>query len=286
MRSKSGLLYFRQLGVQVSLQDAGRVGYAAYGIPESGFMDAVSANRANLLLGNPVGKACLEFYQGMATMEFTRACQVAFSGAPAQISVNTLPYQMQQVITLQGGDTIEVSVSRSGNWLYMALAGDWDQPTYFGSKSFYQPISGRSGFRVGDEIAFFPKRERITSKNAYVKPSSFWHPTVISAYPGPDFELLDLRGQEQLLGSSFQVTTSINRMGYQLEGSISHALPEILSAPVYPGTVQLTPSGRLIVLMRDAQVTGGYPRVLQLTPRSLAAFSQKRPGEYVSFQLA
>jgi allophanate hydrolase subunit 2 len=38
---------------------------------------------------------------------------------------------------------------------------------------------------------------------------------------------------------------------------------------VQPGTVQLTPSGSLIALMRDAQTTGGYARVLQLPAESI-----------------
>lgn len=285
MSGKQGFFKFRQIGMQVSLQDAGRMGYAEYGIPESGFMDALSAGRANLLLGNHGEQACLEFYQGLATIEVTSACQVAFSGATTRISVNSVAHQMQEVITLQSGDIIRIHPSESGNWLYMALAGDWDEPDYFGSKSFYQAVGGRSGFKDGDQVGFIPRQKGVSAKNALVKPQDFWSRKEIAAYPGADFDWLTPNVKKELLASLFKVSTSINRMGFQLEGAISHELPEILSAPVYPGTVQLTPSGRLVVLMRDAQVTGGYPRVLQLTPRSLASLAQKRPGEYISFQL-
>ena len=53
-------------------------------------------------------------------------------------------------------------------------------------------------------------------------------------------------------------------MGIQLEERINNEFNELISCPVYSGTVQLTPSGKLIVLMKDAQVTGGYHRILQI----------------------
>ena len=65
-------------------------------------------------------------------------------------------------------------------------------------------------------------------------------------------------------------------MGYQL---INEQMPghtrEIITTQVIPGTIQLTPAGRLLALMRDAQVTGGYPRVLQLTELSINILAQK-----------
>ncbi|WP_209328997.1 biotin-dependent carboxyltransferase family protein [Lunatimonas salinarum] len=285
MHKSLGFLKFRDIGIQVSMQDSGRIGYAEYGIPESGFMDAVSAGRSNLLVGNPPGQACLELFQGMASIEVSSACQVVFSGASAQIRVNSVPYPLHQVITLKAGDVIQISAAVAGNWLYMALAGIWDQRDYFGSKSFYKAIGGKAGFAVNDRVGFYARSPHIQRSNARLNPSIFWSHPEIAAYAGPDFHLLDQNLIARLLNTSFQISNSINRMGYQLEGTILHKLPEILSAPVYPGTVQLTPSGRLIVLMKDAQVTGGYPRVLQLTPRGLAEFSQKRPGEKIKFRL-
>ena len=59
----------------------------------------------------------------------------------------------------------------------------------------------------------------------------------------------------------------------------------MLTSAVLPGTVQLTPSGKLIILMRDAQVTGGYPRVLQLMEEGIARLAQKVVGDGVEFDL-
>ncbi|MGB7786903.1 MAG: allophanate hydrolase subunit 2 family protein, partial [Salinimicrobium sp.] len=76
-----------------------------------------------------------------------------------------------------------------------------------------------------------------------------------------------------------------NRMGIQLQEELPNTLDAILTGPVLPGTVQLTPSGKLIVLMRDGQTTGGYPRVLQLSEAGINALAQKLPGEKFRFIL-
>ena len=52
-----------------------------------------------------------------------------------------------------------------------------------------------------------------------------------------------------------------------------------------PGTVQLTPEGGLIILMRDGQTTGGYPRILQLKESSISVLSQKKFGDRIHFDL-
>jgi allophanate hydrolase subunit 2 len=81
------------------------------------------------------------------------------------------------------------------------------------------------------------------------------------------------------------ISNKINRMGYRLEEvKVSHN-KSIITSPVIPGTVQLTPSGQLIILMKDAPTTGGYPRVFQLTEKSIAIIAQKKTGDTFSFKL-
>ena len=74
-------------------------------------------------------------------------------------------------------------------------------------------------------------------------------------------------------------------MAYQLKELFKNDLKSIITSPVLPGTVQLTPSGNLIILMRDCQTTGGYPRILQLNEAALNVLSQKYSGQKIQFQL-
>jgi len=66
---------------------------------------------------------------------------------------------------------------------------------------------------------------------------------------------------------------------------ITNNLDGIITSLVMPGTVQLTPSGKLIVLMRDCQTTGGYPRILQLSDNSINTLAQKMTGQKITLQL-
>ena len=97
--------------------------------------------------------------------------------------------------------------------------------------------------------------------------------------------MLSERQKEQLLGGEFKLAKEHDRMACQLEPAIDgHALNMITSATL-PGTVQLTPAGKLMVLMRDGQTTGGYPRILMLDEASLNRMGQKRFGDIVTFSL-
>ncbi|WP_367183352.1 hypothetical protein [uncultured Aquimarina sp.] len=67
--------------------------------------------------------------------------------------------------------------------------------------------------------------------------------------------------------------------------TLKNDLESMLTSPVLPGTVQLTPSGKLIILMKYCQTTGGYPRVLQLTKDAINNIAQKRTGGQIRFEL-
>ena len=73
-------------------------------------------------------------------------------------------------------------------------------------------------------------------------------------------------------------------MGYQLKEKVLKHNKSMITSPLLPGTVQLMPAGNLIVLMKDAQTTGGYPRIFQLTEKSMAILAQKRTGDQIKFE--
>ena len=60
--------------------------------------------------------------------------------------------------------------------------------------------------------------------------------------------------------------------------------PELLSTAVTRGTLQLTPSGQLIVLMADHQTTGGYPRIGTVISADMPSLAQMPIGS--SFGIA
>ena len=105
----------------------------------------------------------------------------------------------------------------------------------------------------------------------------------IEVYEGPEFKFLSETQKEHLRNSTFSIDQNNNRMAIQLQEQLQNDLKPIITGPVVPGTVQLTPSGKLIVLMRDCQTTGGYPRILQLSDKGIRTIAQKLTNENINF---
>ncbi|WP_262895313.1 5-oxoprolinase subunit C family protein [Hymenobacter lapidiphilus] len=81
---------------------------------------------------------------------------------------------------------------------------------------------------------------------------------------GPEYGQFTAASQQAFWTEEFQVTPASNRMGSRLAGPAlfrSAYGPELLSAAVTFGTVQVPPEGQPIVLLADHQTTGGYPRL-------------------------
>ena len=108
---------------------------------------------------------------------------------------------------------------------------------------------------------------------------------VIHVYPGQEFNQLSKRQLQLLLNQEFKILHSSNRIAYLIEPKIKNSLKPVLSNPVLPGTIQLTLSGNLIVLMRDCQTSGGYPRILQLSDDAINIMAQKKPNSKIKFKL-
>jgi allophanate hydrolase subunit 2 len=81
---------------------------------------------------------------------------------------------------------------------------------------------------------------------------------------------------------------SSNRVGAHLEGPSLPRLDrgELLSEGVVTGALQVTPSGRPILLGPDHPTTGGYPVIAVVVTDDLPVAGQLGPGATVTFSLA
>ncbi|MGY6742385.1 MAG: 5-oxoprolinase subunit C family protein [Cecembia sp.] len=281
-------IHFIKPGLMTSIQDLGRFDLAQYGVPYSGAMDRYSLAQVNFILSNPKGAAVLEMSNLGPEMVFERQTRIVFAGAEADLVLNDKKnIKNGQVIDIQEEDRLKVGKFRKGQWLYMGIQGGFETEEVAGSKSWYPEITPRNRIHKNDSICYLSEEERFYPPvDSQAKVRSDWYRTSqIAAYPGPEWSILPKLLQNRILKKAFTLSDLVNRMAYQLNEEIANELPSILTAPVYPGTVQLTPSGKLLLLMRDAQVTGGYPRILQIDNVSLNVLSQKRPGEKIKFSI-
>ena len=271
-------------GPGTSVQDLGRIGFSQFGVPYSGAMDLRAFSWINHLLKNKEDGAVLEISQPGFKAEFEAPTLICLAGAKADCNLNGKPVSSFGLIPIEEGDTIEIGAFLQGSILYLGIKGGFQTEKILESRSWYQGITSESTAQKNALIPYFSTQEipSYTNSKAIWNTSGF-EKEAINVYPGPDWELLDKKSQKQLSEGSFTISNLKNRMAIQLEELLPNSLPELATAPVFPGTVQLTSGGKLIILLRDAQVTGGYPRILQIPGESLSLLAQNKPYQKINF---
>jgi antagonist of KipI len=58
---------------------------------------------------------------------------------------------------------------------------------------------------------------------------------------------------------------------------------DLISEAVAPGTIQVPPSGKPILLLGDCQTIGGYPKIAHVITVDLGVAAQLRAGDHVRF---
>ncbi|MCF6317909.1 MAG: biotin-dependent carboxyltransferase family protein [Proteobacteria bacterium] len=274
-------------GIYSSIQDQGRFGFRNIGVPVSGVMDSFSANLANALLNNHKQCAVLETTFVGPVLRFHQETFIAITGADCLPKINDKPICLNSAHKILKGDILNMGSTITGIRNYLTVAEGFQSEFVLNSRSYYAGITENQTLIKGEFIKT-PKlnrpiinRTKTTPRNTCSKQQS------IEVKKGPEFNLLDKKSQKLLFREKFKISSQSNRMAYQLEPEPHGFLEtqEIITSSVQPGTVQLMPSGKPIVLMRDCQTTGGYSRVLQLTEKAINQISQKRPNDFVFFTL-
>jgi len=272
-------------GIYSSIQDLGRLGFAKMGIPLSGAMDRFSSRLGNIILKNRKSDAVIEVTFGMAKFEFTSNTFICLTGGDFSPKLNDEFLEMQTVYEVKKGSILSFGKRKYGARIYIAVQGGIQSETILKSRSFFGGITSKVLLEKGDELPILSQQPYDSRGFAKVKiVEEHFGSSELECFPGPEFDLLNQEQKKRLL-ESFTISEDNNRMGYRLSETIENNFPSILTSAVLPGTVQLTPSGKLIVLMRDCQVTGGYPRVLQLSEYGISSLGQKISGETIGFQL-
>ncbi len=272
-------------GFFTTVQDKGRFGFSKYGVPKSGAMDQLSFDMANSLLGNDQNAACIEWTMQPPVLQFSEPTAVSLTGAFTTAFLNGNTVEMCRRILVHPGDVLKMNYCKKGVYGYVGIKSGFLTPEVLNSRSFYTSITDQQLLKKNTEVPYasfdtFEKQFSSLSMNFSIDTSS-----LLRAYKGPEFGQLTGEQKKMLQNADFTISNTRNRMAIQLNERVLNNLSPIITAPVLPGTVQLTPSGQLIVLMRDSQTTGGYPRVLQLTDTAINSIAQKQTGQKLSFNV-
>ncbi len=280
------MLKFLSTSFGVSIQDLGRKGFRSIGVPTSGAMDMYSATLANLLLNNKANTSVLEIPYGRCEIQFTIDTIICISGADFSPTLNKNPIPLNKRIHVKANDVMSFGKRNYGIRTYLAVQNGFQTQTVLRSKSQYQGITKSNRVKKGMTLPVIFMDNIKEEGFARVKVNfNHFNSIKLECYRGPEFYLLSSIQKEKLTTTQFSISPNNSRMGYQLTETLENEFPSMLTSAVLPGTVQLTPSGKLIVLMRDCQVTGGYPRVLQLSETAINKLAQKATNDIIKFNL-
>lgn len=272
-------------GLQTTFQDLGRFGYRNLGVPLSGVMDQNMAKYANSLLSNPTDEAVIEFTMLGPTLKILEETEIAVVGIGFSLHRNKETISLNKSQSFKQGDTLKIGVTSVSMRGYLAVRGGFKIPEVLGSASFNPIICPQLAIEKGRIIEIKKDPKWTVVSHLEKMDFSFYNSSKIEVFKGPEFDLLSIEMQKKFFDSEFKIEPQSNRMAVLLAGDHSFSAPEIITSPVQPGTVQLTPSGMLMVLMRDAQTSGGYARVLQLSGRAINLLAQKVSNSKISFKL-
>jgi biotin-dependent carboxylase-like uncharacterized protein len=271
-------------GFYTTIQDNGRFGFRNKGVPISGAMDIVSVSRLNTLLENDKNAAVLEITMTGPTLLFENNTYIALAGAWLSPTLNNEPIDNYKVYKVAKGDILSYGRLEKGFRSYLAVKDGFNSPSVLGSHSQYFPLTETKCISDFDELDF-NECDFFKPKISELKMDTYLDFNVLEVHKGPEFEMLNDNQLRKLFSEDFTVSKENNRMAYQLKETIKGHSYSLLTSATQPGTVQLTPAGKLIVLMKDGQTTGGYPRILQLTNEAINVLAQKKEGDKLTLKL-
>ncbi|MGE3276084.1 MAG: biotin-dependent carboxyltransferase family protein [Vicinamibacterales bacterium] len=277
-------------GLQTTVQDIGRWGHQALGVPVAGPMDAFSHRLANMLVGNDHRAATLEVTLIGPELVFDAEALVVVTGADFDVTADGQWMEVGTAFTVRPGTHVRFARRRAGARAYIGISGGIATPPVLGSRATHV-LTGMGGLagralQAGDELplgAEPPAQVPIRRAIGLTLPSR--GRARLRVLPGAQDEWFAPDAFTAFRTISFRVSPRSNRMGYRLEGP---PLPrgragEPISEPVAMGAIQVPAAGEPILLMADRQTAGGYPKIGTVIAADLPVAAQLAPGDAIDF---
>lgn len=275
----------RKAGVFTSLQGLGRYGQQRYGVAPGGSMDRTAARIANILAGNDESEHLLEFHFPGPEIVFGEDRVFALGGADFDARLDGEPVRNWHRHLARASGVLSFKKKLGGSRGYLAVDGGLRYDNARSESPFVTEriSSGQTLIAIKDSQAEIAGRLGVARD---LLPAYSEHPTV-RLIAGAESDSLTAECLGILKTSDFTLTKDSDRMGFRLHGPILQAVerPQMVSAAVCFGTVQLLPNGQLIVLMADHQASGGYPRIGHVIAADLPLVAQLGPGDAMRFSI-
>lgn len=289
-------LIVERAGFLSSVQDRGRTGFREIGVSSGGALDPFGLRVANLLVGNDQQAAGIEITLGGLQLRFEDKRVVAWCGGDFDVRLGSTALPAGHAAHVQAGGELKFGRPRIGCRCWLAVSGGIDVAVVLGSRSTdlraqFGGFEGRT-LRDGDNLrlGLRPGAPAPTADiSSWTAPHDWVSPAkrepTLRFVRGADWMGFDASSQQCLASEAFAVSPDSDRMGVRLEGPALKRLDDndLISEAVAPGTIQVPPSGRPILLLGDCQTIGGYPKIAHVITVDLGIAAQVRAGDHVRF---
>ncbi|MEP3348652.1 MAG: biotin-dependent carboxyltransferase family protein [Marinomonas sp.] len=276
-------------GLLALVQDLGRHGYQSLGLTTGGPMDEMAFRWSNALLDNDTNSAQIEITFGMFSLEAQADTSIAITGADLGATLNDKSISPWRSYAIKKGDILAFHQPVWGLRAYLAVKGGFLCEPTLGSVAtvMREKIGGLTGkgdkLQKGDILKYQPfthHQDRAVPRLAIPNYGQTEIPVILS-YQYESFSTLE---RANFFSSDYRVSGNSDRMGYRLEGKvISSDLKGIISEGIAYGAIQIPKDGQPIVLLRDRQTIGGYPKIGCVTRYGGSILSQQKPGDVIQF---
>ena len=283
-------------GFLTSVQDVGRTGFREFGVSTSGALDPFALRVANLLVSNDESAAGLEITLGGLQLRFDDERIVAWCGGEFEVHVGLTALPAGHACFVSAGEELKFARPKVGCRAWLAISGGIDVPIVLGTRSTdlraqFGGFEGRA-LRDGDVIQLFARPGSAipptgisswTAPHDWVSPAK--HNPILRFVRGIDWERFNASTLQRFTSEAFTVSPDSDRMGVRFDGPELKREDDVdlISEAVAPGTIQVPPSGKPILLLGDCQTIGGYPKIAHVITADLGIAAQLRAGDPVRF---
>jgi antagonist of KipI len=245
----------------------------------------------------------LEITLGGVRLRFDDERLVAWIGGEFETHIGSSSLPAGHAAFVCGGDEIKIDRPKIGCHAWLAVSGGIDVPIVLESRStdLRASFGGFNGHasRDADQILLGVNSagsriliEKLRDqKIADWKPPNDWsspahHEPVLRFVRGAHWDRFDASSLHRFTNETFDVLSESDRMGVRLEGPQLKRNDDVdlISEAVAPGTVQVPPGGKPILLLGDCQTIGGYPKIAHVITVDLPIAAQLRGGDSVRFR--
>ena len=277
-------------GLQSTVQDQGRFGYAHLGVSASGAADNFSLTIGNILVGNPKHYAGIEMTIIGDKYHFKSDAYIALTGSEFEAELDNKSIPFWKRLPIKKGQILDIRSTKNGARCYFCVAGGINIEDVMGAKTTHltSGIGGLHGriLKNLDELEFGPLDDLIKPTQK-VNDSITTDTKIIKVTKGVQWPWFDKNQKNKFFQDLYQVTELSNRMGLRLIGNAIKAKKgnEITTTGISLGSIQIPADGQPIISFVEHQTTGGYPIIATVISADVRKVGQLKAGDYFQFEL-